>query len=305
MSEFNHHPEPQASSAASAVDAGAALGQLQLGVAGNGDLRWAVADVTGPLESIRLALDMSPLATVALGRSLSAAALLLRFSTKEPGRLVFEVLGDGPLGKVLAEVDHQGRLRGLVGDPRLESRENRGLEIGWAVGQGTLRVSWESDRGRYSSQVELISGELGNDLVHFLEQSQQIRSAALLGVLPRSTGIAAAGGLLIEAFPGVPDEALARLEANIADLGGVSEHLASGGLAALRDAVLRGFDVEELERHPLVYSCRCNPDSLLTSMQHLASEDLDSVADAEGKIVAECSFCGTRYTFDREELRIH
>ena len=70
----------------------AASGQLQLGVAGRGDLRWAVADVTGPLETVRQKLDMSPLATVALGRALSAAALLLRFSTKEPGRLVFEVV---------------------------------------------------------------------------------------------------------------------------------------------------------------------------------------------------------------------
>ena len=310
MADSTHPTELAGPSTAVAGDSDGESGELQLGVAGHGDLRWAVAEITGPLETIRRRLDMSPLATVALGRALSAAALLLRFSTKEPGRLIFEVLGDGPLGKVVAEVDSRGRLRGLVGEPRLEIREGRGLEIGWAVGEGTLRVSRESiasepQRGRYSSQVQLVSGELGKDLAHFLQQSQQIRSAALLGVLPRSTGIAAAGGLLIEAFPGVAEETLTRLEANIAALGGVSGYLETGGLSALRDAVLAGFDVEELERHPLIYSCRCKPDSLLASMQQLAVEDVDALVDAAGRIVAMCSFCGTQYAFDREELRVH
>ncbi|MEM7354057.1 MAG: Hsp33 family molecular chaperone HslO [Acidobacteriota bacterium] len=285
--------------------ADASRGALQLGVAGNGDLRWAVADVGGPTEAIRAGRDLSPIAAVALGRALSAAALLLRFTTKEPGQLVLEVMGDGPLGKVMAEVDSLGRLRGLVGDPHLATPEDGSLAVGWAVGQGTLRVTQESSRGRYSSQVELVTGELGKDLVHFLEQSQQIRSAVLLGVLPRSTGIAAAGGLLVEAFPGVPEETLERLERNITALDGVSAYLERGGLAELRDAVLDGFDIEELERHPLDYHCRCERDSVVIPMQQLSAEELDSIADAAGRIYAECAFCGTQYAIERQELAIN
>lgn len=280
-------------------------GALQLGVAGRGDLRWAVADVTGPLEAIRRRLDLSPIAAVALGRALAAAALVLRFTTKEPGRLVLEVLGDGPVGKVVAEADGEGRLRGRVGEPRLATPADGTLAIGWAVGSGTLKITQESERGRYSSQVELVSGELGKDLVHFLRQSRQIRSAALLGVLPRPTGIAAAGGLLVEAFPGAAEATVARLEANIAAVESVGASLEEGGLQALRDAVLEGFDREVLERHPLEFGCRCRRDRLVSRIAGMATEDLDAMADEAGRILAECAFCGSRYEIDREELRIN
>ncbi len=281
-------------------------GSLQLGVACNGDLRWAVADVTGPLESIRRALDLSPVAAVALGRALTAAALVLRFTTKEPGQVLLEVLGDGPLGKIVADVDFDGHLRGLVGTPQLAADDDSQVtSIRWAIGQGTLRVTQESDHGRYSSQVELVSGELGADLVHFLEQSQQIHSAALLGVLPLPTGIGAAGGLLIEAFPGAPDNTLERLEANIARLDGVSTYLADGGPKALCDAVLAGFDREDLERYPLSHSCRCRRDSVLAPIQQMSSDEVDSLVDDAGRIVAVCAFCGARYEISREDLTVH
>ena len=288
------------------TDAVPLLGELQLGVAGRGDLRWAVADVTGPLEAIRQSLDLSPVAAVALGRALAAAVLVQRFSTKEPGLLVLEVLGDGPLGKIVAEVDGRGRLRGLVGEPLLADRgDGETLAIGWAVGKGRLRITQETGRGRYSSQVELVSGELGKDLVHFLEQSQQIHSAALLGVLPQPEGIGGAGGLLIEAFPGVDESTLRQLEANIAAIDGVSSYLAAGGLATLRDAVLMGLDREDLERHSLLYACRCRRENLLGPIRRMATEDLDALADADGKISAVCAFCGTTYELDREELRVN
>ena len=294
--------EPNTTSPEDSVDS---PGTLALGVAANGDLRWAVVDLGGPLEDARRRLDLSPISAVALGRSLAAAALIQRFSSKSPSRLLVEVRGDGPLGKILAEVDSEGRLRGLVGDPRLATPDDGGLSIGWAVGQGLLKVTREEARGRYTSQVELSSGEIGEDLVHFLEQSQQIRSAALLGVLPDSHGVKAAGGLLIEAFPGVPDEIVGQLEANISRLPGIGSILAQGGVEPLLEAVLEGFDREELERHPLVYRCRCSVERLRESMMTLSKEDLDRITSSDGTCVAVCSFCGSEYHFERGELGIH
>ncbi len=281
------------------------VGELRLGVAAGGDLRWAVADVTGPLEAIRRALDLSPIAAVALGRALAAAALVLRFSTKEPGRLVLEVLGDGVLGKIVAEADAGGTLRGRVDKPRVATPEDGSMAIAWAVGKGTLRVTRESERGRYTSQVELVSGEVGQDLVHFLDPSQQIRSAALLSVLPRPRGIGAAGGLLVEAFPGVAEQTLERLEANIAAIDGVGCCLAANGLTGLRDAVLASFDYEGLESHPQRFHCRCRRDTLQAQIHGMAAEDLDAMADEDGIIIAECAFCASRYRIDREELRVN
>lgn len=277
-------------------------GQLRLGVAALGDLRWAVVDLRGPIDEARLRLDLSPVAAVALGRSLIAAALLLRFTTKNPGRLLLEIRGDGPLGTIVAEVGHRGQMRGLVGEPHVETPEH-GLEsIGWAVGQGLLQVTQESERGRYSSQVALVTGEVGDDLAHYLEQSQQIRSAALLGVLPHPSGIAAAGGLLIEAFPGVPEDSLARLEENLAELPGVSSILAEEGITGLLDRVLAGFDREELERHPLEYRCSCRAEALVEQLRTLGSEQLAELADERGNVLATCAFCNARYDFALTEL---
>ncbi len=279
------------------------VGVLQLGLAGRGTLRWAAVDISGPLEEARRRLDLSPIAAVALGRSLAAASLLLRFYTKVPTTLIFEILGDGALGKVAAEVDREGHLRGLVGEPQIATPPDGQLDIGWAVGKGFLRVTRVTRiRRRYSSQVELVSGEIGKDLVHYLEQSEQIHSAALLGVLPRLGGIAAAGGLLIEALPGTEEEILLLLEANLRDLDGVSYYLEQGGIAALRDAVLMGFDREVLDRHSLYYSCSCGRDELLVKLQGLAAADLESVVDDEGTCEAVCAFCGSRYLYSSTEL---
>ena len=279
-------------------------GVLQLGLASLGTFRWAAADITAPLEEARRRLDLSPIAAVALGRALTAAALLIRFSTKVPGRLLFEIRGDGPLEKISVEVSRDGHMRGLVGAPQIETPESGELDIAWAIGKGTLSVTRISEkRGRYSSQVELVSGEISKDLAHFLEQSEQIHSAVLLGVLPRPDGIAAAGGFIIEALPGTEDQELVALENNIARLDGVSVYLERGGIAALRDAVVNGLGPEEIERYPLIYNCRCSRESLLDSLRTVAAADLESVVDPQGQCAVECAFCGKRYLFPVEELQ--
>lgn len=278
-------------------------GELRLGVAAKGDLRWAVVDLTGPTEDARQRLDLSPLAAVALGRCMAAASLVFRFTTKAPGRMHFDVRGDGPLGKVLAEINSDGDLRGLVGNGQLATPEDGHLAIGPAVGEGILQVSRESEGGTYRSQVQLVDGEIGSDLVHFLEQSQQIRSAAVLGVLPRPSGVHVAGGLLVEAFPGVPETVLQQLESNIAALGGeISPLLESQGIDGLLTALFGDFDCEELERYPLRYRCRCNAEVLRESLGSLTPEQLTTASDDQGKFRAECAFCGTVYVYDSQEL---
>lgn len=295
---------PQTETVASTPDP--TPGELRLGVAANGDLRWATVELTGPVEDARRRLDLSPIAAVAMGRALSSAALLLRFTTKAPGRLLFEVRGDGPLGKVLAEIDAEGQMRGLVGDAHVATPNDGSMTIGWAVGQGLLKVTQESERGRYESQVELVNGEIGGDLVHFLEQSQQIRSAALLGVLPRPHGIAAAGGVLVEAFPGVPDHVLSSLEERIGALQGeISPVLEAQGTDGLLDAMFGDFDRQELERFPLVYHCRCSAEKLRQSLASLSTEDLMSACDDTGHCRAQCAFCGDEYVFDSRDLMSH
>lgn len=277
-------------------------GRLLLGLTDEG-LRWAVADVGGPIEVARKRLDLSPIAAVAFGRVMSAATLLLRFTTKNPGRLSIDVTGDGALGRVMGEVASDGALRGLVGNAHVPTPENGGLDVGWAIGKGLFRVTRERPSGqRYSSQVELTDGEIGSDLAHYLRQSEQIRSAALVGVMLNRDGVAAAGGLLVEALPGTPDEAISRVESNIAGLGGISARLAEGGALALVGGVLDGIDHEPTETHRLEYRCRCSADNLEARLAELPPQDLDAITEDDGTIAADCAFCGERYIYPRERL---
>jgi molecular chaperone Hsp33 len=284
-----------------------ARGSLQLGLAGAGALRWAVADVTDVVTEARDRLDLSPVAAAALGRSLAGAALLLRLSTKAPSRLVLEVRGDGPIGRIIAEADQEGNLRGMVGDPRVDVPHTAAgkLAVGAAVGKGSLRVLREHEGrgGSYHSQVELVSGEIGDDVAHYLAQSEQSRSAVLLGVLGRPHGVAAAGGLIVEVLPGAPEETVARLEANIAGTEGVSRLVEAGGSELVLETLLAGLGPEVKETSELRYRCRCSRERLLRHLVLLSAEDRDHLRDPEGAIEADCVFCGTHYRFAPGELQ--
>lgn len=281
-------------------------GTLEAGMAAGGALRWAAVDLTSPLEFIRRRRDLSPVSAAALGRSLAGAAMLLRASSKTPLRLVLEIRGDGPLGKVMAEAEPNGNLRGLVGEPRVDlpPYADGKLAVGQAVGQGVLQVLREyAGGGRYHSQVELVSGEIGADLAHYLRQSEQTPSAVLVGVLTRPEGVAAAGGILIEAMPNTPDEVVAHLERNLASSREVSRLLEVGGVEALKRSALAGLDAQLLESEGVRYHCRCSRERLLGHLLALSREQLEELDIGNEVAQAVCGFCGEVYYFQPSELR--
>jgi molecular chaperone Hsp33 len=282
-----------------------AQGRLELGMAGNGSFRWAVADITDVMEEVRDRFDLWPVPAAALGRCLAGAALLQRLSTKTPSRLMLEIRGDGPLLSVRAEADDQGNLRGLVGNGQIQVPDwpNGKLGVGRAVGKGFLRVLREYEKGNsYHSQVELVSGEIGDDVAFYLSQSEQTRSAVLLGVLGKPSGVAAAGGMVVEVLPGASEEGVARLESNIAGIRGVSHLLEEGGATHVVEQVLAGLDRETKEVRPLRYRCRCNRERLRHHLVLLSAEDREYLREEDGTIQADCAFCGAQYRFTAGEL---
>jgi molecular chaperone Hsp33 len=150
--------------------------------------------------------------------------------------------------------------------------------------------------------VELVSGEIGADLAHYLHQSEQTRSAVLLGVLAKPEGIAGAGGIIVEALPGVSGTVLAAIERNLAAAEAVSRLVEAGGLAGLLDVVLAGLDREVVERRGLRYHCRCRRERLQQHLAVVAPEELASLQGEDGAIEAECAFCGVLYRFAPSEL---
>ena len=274
-------------------------------MAGGGAFRWAVVDLTEVVQEARDRHDLGPVSTAALGRCMAGAGLLLRLATKTPSRLAVEVRGDGPILRVLAEADQQGNLRGLVGEPRVDVPHlpNNKLAVGNAVGKGYLRVMREFEGGGgYNSQVELVTGEIGDDVAHYLAQSEQIRSAVLLGVLGKPAGVVAAGGMIVEVLPGAPEEAIGKLEENIGGIRGVSELLEAGGIPHVVETVLSGLDRVLLETQPMRYRCRCSREKLLRHLVLLSVDDRDYLRREDGTIDADCVFCGEHYSFLPEEL---
>lgn len=291
-------------------------GSLRVGLAAKGQLRWAVADLSEIVEAARGRRDLSPVASVALGQMLAGAALILRLQSKTPVRVILESQGDGPLGRVTAEADDLGRLRGSVTVPQATVQrsspedEGDGIDSAAGIGKGNLKVIRQMPNITYESVVPLLEGQgVSQQLTHFLQQSDQTQSALLLGVLLRSEGVAAAGGLIVEALPGADEDLLDTLELALSGLPSVSRCLDEKGADGLLAEVLGELDREDLETLPLTYVCTCDRDRLRLHLAHLPAEDRDHLLEMkeegqETSTEVECNFCGAQYRFSAEELSV-
>jgi len=234
---------------------------------------------------------------------LTGAVLVQRMSLKTPSRLVLGVSGDGPLSRVMAEVGEDGEIRGMVSDPRVEVplAEPSELGVGRAIGNGILRVWREGTGLTYQSQVEVSRGGIGEALATFLAQSEQTRSAVLLGVLAGAEGISAAGGMMVEALPGGEDADLVSLESRLGDLESISRVLASRGLRGLIEDVVGTSRFTITESREIRYRCRCSVPDIRAHLCRLEPEARAGMRSSNGRLEAECVFCGTVYRFDEAD----
>lgn len=275
--------------------------------AGGGTIRGLAVTATRLIETIRRRHGTYPVATAALGRAMMGATLLAQAMIKPPDRLTLRLLGDGPIGGVIADADADLGVRGYVLQPgiALPLKANGKLDVGRAIGQdGIISVSRTSQTGRsYSSSVDLVSGEVGDDIADYLVRSEQIPSAVSLGVLLRPSGsVHAAGGVLLQVLPG-GEQYAGTLEERLAELGPVS-----GAVAAGMDAqdLLRGLleetGVDQLAAvgSPRLH-CTCSVARSRRALLLLGAEKIGELAE-EGGSELICHFCGRVYRFDRAAL---
>ncbi len=272
-----------------------------------GDFRFVACDITSMIDRVSVERGLSPLAGCALGRVISGAVMLLRLLTKGYARLLLEVYGGGPLGKVVAEAFPDGSVRGMVANRSLELPLNvlGKFAVGEAVGnEGFIRVRREFLRGGvYESKVALVSGEIGDDIAHYLFASEQRKTGVLVGVLAKPSGIVGAGGVIVEPLPGVKDDSLKLLETNLSGIS-VSRIISEKGLEKLLQRVFSNVgDIEVTHETTLFFKCRCSRERLKKHLVLLSTEQLDYVTTEKGEIEAVCYFCGKNYRFKREELR--
>ena len=279
---------------------------LLLATVAGGSARLAVATTTQLVEDARRRHDTFPTATAALGRTLTAG-LLLASNLKGEDTLTIRVLGDGPLGAIIVSADAWSTVRGYVQEPHthLPSKEGGKLNVGGAVGKGMLYISRDLGFGDpYTGSVELVSGEIAEDIAQYLTVSEQIPSGVVLGVLvDTDNSVAAAGGVLLQMMPGATEETVQALEKNLAGLGPLSNIIAEGKEAqAVLELVTKGLPMTVLAERPVRFTCNCSKERLEKVLISLGKEELRDMIASEGKAELTCHFCGENFHFNRAEL---
>lgn len=275
------------------------------GMALEGDIRIIAAQTTTAVETAREILDLAPVAADVLGRAMTGALLLARLLDKDVRNqyvaLRFE--GDGPLGTVIADGTVAGNVRGYVANPVPQDPE---LEADRAIGSGSLTVvRGTPPTGKpYTSQILLGGDGIAPDLTRYLMRSEQIASAMLLSVLNRRDGVAAAGGIVIQAFPHAGEQAIARIERRIREAPPLSTLLDTMPVEDAVAALLHDLGYQQIDSGftiPVSYACSCSRERALGSLQLLGVEEIFEIIDQGGTEVA-CQFCGRKYQLEPDEL---
>lgn len=261
------------------------------------------------VERARAIHDCWPVASAALGRLLMAASMMGAVLKAEDGSVTLRVRGGGPLGALTAVSDSGGNVRGYVQNPAVDvPRKAKGkLDVGAAVGgEGDLTVIRDLGmKEPYIGSVQLVGGEIAEDIAAYFVESEQIPTACALGVLiaPDQT-VQAAGGYLIQLLPGADDAVVSAVERGVARLGAVSARL-DGGMEPLEllQEVLADFELEVLETTPIEYRCYCSEERVSRALISLGREELDKLIREQDGAELTCQFCDRVYRYSGDQLR--
>ena len=267
----------------------------------------SAAVTTGLVERARGIHRTLPLATAALGRTLTAASIM-GDQLKSGGSVTIQIRGSGPLGAVAAVGESDGFVRGYLQNPAcdLPLRPDGKLDVGGGIGPGYLMVIKDIGvKEPVTGTVELVNGEIAEDLTRYFAESEQLPSACALGVLvDTDQSVRHAGGYLVQLMPGVTDAEITRLEKNIAKAGAMTSMLSRGlTLPDIVRAVLDGFDVELFDERPIGYRCGCSRKKVVRALISLGRAELQKLIDEEEQTELTCQFCDKVYHFNRAELQ--
>jgi molecular chaperone Hsp33 len=280
--------------------------ELVRAIAAEGSVLGFAVVTTETVEEARRRHDTAPTATAALGRTLSAT-LMLGAGLKDGQRVTVRVLGDGPLGGIVSDGNGQGHVRGYVANPgvHLPLTPRRKLDVGAAVGKGTLHVTKDMGlRLPYHGSVPLVSGEIGEDLAHYLVTSEQVPSVVALGVLVAPDGrVIASGGYILQVLPGAPGHLPGYLEERVAVLPTVTQLVHRGNDPGEMLAMALGaLHPQVLEKKPVAFRCGCSREKVEAVLIALGRVELERLLAEEGRAEVQCRFCGERYVLGPEEV---
>ncbi|MFU8812229.1 MAG: Hsp33 family molecular chaperone HslO [Balneolaceae bacterium] len=278
--------------------------RLIKGIQADGEFKISVVKTTDAVQTAKENHQLSLLASVVLGRTMSAA-LLLASELKGEERIRLRLEGTGPLGVVTAEANKVGEVRGYVKNPTAElDYSNPDANIGDGLGAGLLTVTkvLYNEAEPRSGTIELVKGDVIGDVAHYLAQSEQVLSAILLDTSFHDDGtIAASGGVLIQRMPDAEEATMGSLQETVASLPPISQMMEEGlYIDDIMKAASKPFLVKELDRQPIDFFCRCSPERFKGALALLHIDELKQMANESQEMV--CHFCGRSHTVSKEEM---
>lgn len=274
----------------------------------DGAIRIFVAVTTDLVNKAQKIHHTYPVATAALGRTLTAAALMGADLKNETDNITMQVKGDGSLGSIIAVTDSRSRVKGYVTNPMVDRPLNsKGkLDVGGAVGNGTLCII--KDLGMkepYIGQVPLVSGEIAEDLTYYYATSEQIPTSVALGVLVSpDNSVIASGGFILQLMPEATEEMAVSLERIIKEIPPITTMIHNGMTAEdILFKVTEGFDMI-MQNNAVTpeYYCGCTKERMEKALISIGEEELKLLIKEQGNAELTCHFCDNKYTFSKDEL---
>ena len=276
--------------------------------AGDLQIRAFAAVTRETVEYARAAHNTSPVATAALGRLLTAGAMMGVMMKGEQDILTLKIDGDGPIGGITVTADSHARVKGYVQNPEVLIHANaKGkLDVAGAVGKGELTVIRDIGmKEPYVGRTKLVSGEIAEDLTWYFASSEQIPSAVALGVLMnRENTVRQAGGFIIQLMPGADEEMIETIEKKLAGITSVTSLLDQGMRPEdILEEVLGTFGVEITDKIPTSFCCDCSRQRVEKALISIGEKELTQMIEEGEPVEVKCHFCNHAYQFSPEELR--
>ncbi len=258
--------------------------------------------------------NTSATSTATLGRLLTVTSMMGCMLGDKDDTITVSLNGDGPAGRVLAISDYIGNVRGYIQNPAVDIplKSNGKLDVSGAVGAGFLNIIKDmGDGDNYNGSIDLISGEIAEDITAYYAQSEQIPTVCALGVLvDTDLTCRAAGGIIIQLLPFADDETITKIENNVPLLSNISRLFDSGiSNQEIIKLAMQGIDYDLFDEIDVDYLCTCSRDRMERALRSLSTEELRKLFDeqiAEGKpeeLTVECRFCNSKYSFTPENLQ--
>lgn len=277
-------------------------------IAADAQIRAFAVTTTDMVEHARSAHETSPVVTAALGRLMTGAAMMGSMLKSEDDLLTLQVDGDGPVVGLVVTADGAGHVKGYakVPDAYRPARADHKLDVGGVIGKGFLTVI--KDMGLadpYSSRIELVTGEIGDDLSAYFAESEQVPSGVGLGVLMnKNNTVRVSGGFMIQLMPFASDECIAALEKKLSEITSVTALLDSGlDAEGLLNYILGDMDLVITDKSPVEFRCNCSRNRVERVLISMGKTQLSELAEDNEDIELNCQFCSTKYKFSPQEIK--